>query len=48
MTITVINFHLEEDEYSEAEIVLERLGCYNICGGTTQKPFNSRPCGCQH
>ena len=48
MTITVINFHLEEDEYSEAEIVLERLGCYNICGGTSHKPFNSRPCGCQH
>ena len=48
MTITVINFHLEENEYSEAEIVLERLGCYNICGGTNNKPYNSRPCGCQH
>ena len=48
MTITAINFHLEEDEYSEAEIILERLSCYNICGGVSHKPFNSRPCGCQH
>lgn len=47
MTITVINFHLEENEYSDAEIILERLGCYNICGGTNNKPYNSRPCGCQ-
>ena len=48
MTITVINFYLEENEYTEAELVLEQLGCYNICDATNDKPFNSKPCGCLH
>lgn len=48
MTITVINFYLEENEYTEAELVLEQLGCYNLCNATNTKPFNSKPCGCNH
>jgi hypothetical protein len=48
MTITVINFYLEENEYTEAELVLEQLACYNLCDATNTPPFNSKPCGCHH
>lgn len=48
MTITVINFYLEENEYTEAELVLEQLACYNLCDATNSQPFNSKPCGCHH
>ena len=31
MTINVINYYLEWDQYSEAQIILENIGCTNLC-----------------
>lgn len=46
MTITVINFYLEQNEYTQAELVLENLGCHNLCNSTEAVAFNKTPCGC--
>lgn len=48
MTINVINFYLEENEYTEAEIVLENLRCYNFCDNEAPAQFNKKGCGCHH
>ena len=49
MTINVINYYLEWDKYSEAQIVLENLGCTNLCpepNGNYDTPKSG--CGCHH
>ena len=46
MTINVINYYLEEDFYSEAQIILEGLGCNQICADTTDFNNNKNSCGC--
>ena len=48
MTINVINFYLEVDQYTEAEIVLEDLGCYNFCDLRNVDVENRKLCGCHH
>lgn len=47
MTINVINYYLEWDRYSEAQIVLENIGCANLCPNdeSLYSPTKSG-CGC--
>lgn len=47
MTINVINYYLEWNLYSEAQIVLENIGCTNLCPNTESlySPTKSG-CGC--
>ena len=47
MTINVINYYLEWDKYSEAQIVLENIGCTNLCPNdrSLYSPTKSG-CGC--
>lgn len=47
MTINVINIYLERDLYSEAQITLENLGCYNFCPDILKSTTNkNNSCGC--
>lgn len=47
MTLNVINYLLEDQRYTEAQLILEDLSCYNFCGNgeVTQQRSN---CGCHH
>lgn len=45
MTINVIDFYLDENRYSEAQLVLEELNCSNFCPDNTA--LVQVPCGCQ-
>ena len=47
MTINVITYYLEWGKYSEAQIILEDLGCHKFCPDVT--PFKNEhvSCGCK-
>lgn len=47
MTLNVISYYLDWDRYSEAQIVLEQLGCSNLCPDNVQL-IQSTSCGCHH
>lgn len=46
MTINVITYLLEEGDYSQAQIVLEDLGCNTFCADTGNSNINNRNCRC--
>lgn len=48
MTINVINYYLEWNQYTEAQIVLENLNCSNLCPKDTDSYSSSNlGCGCR-
>lgn len=49
MTLNVINFYLEDNYYSEAQVVLEQLSCYQFCPHDRfTKEDKLEGCGCHH
>lgn len=47
MTLNVISYYLEWGKYSEAQLVLESLGCYNFCPDEGIFNVENTSCGCK-
>ena len=47
MTLNVISYYLEWDQYSNAQLVLENIGCNNLCPDTSGVQAKGKSCGCR-
>lgn len=47
MTLNVISYQLEWNQYTEAQLTLENLSCHNFCESNTVNTTN-KSCGCTH
>ena len=47
MTINIIQILLERKQCEDAQIILDKLKCYNFCGDNKSLNLKTSNCGCK-